>query len=233
MNKEKATEIIAKVWKNIFGADKQIDFDEFMQKYAYDIQLPIEVAEYETGDETWVSELQHGNYTKYEKVMASSAEGKSDKQKKELDSMDAILSAWKESFVLASEIYVDTIYAAESDSIYRSENVFRSWNIYDGKNIVLCSNNGANCEYVVASRGSGSSQYCIRLNNSGECNSSFDVYNSAKISRSFYVYNCFDMYECMFCSNMQGKKYCIANMQFEKEEYFRIKAMVIDWISNK
>lgn len=33
-----------------------------------------------------------------------------------------------------------------------------------------------------------------------------------------------------FCSHIANKKYCIANMQFEEEEYFEIKKTIISWI---
>jgi hypothetical protein len=37
----------------------------------------------------------------------------------------------------------------------------------------------------------------------------------------------------MFCSHIANRRYCIANMQFEKEEYMEIKAEVEKWIINQ
>lgn len=38
------------------------------------------------------------------------------------------------------------------------------------------------------------------------------------------------MFECMFCSHITNKKFCIANMQFEEAEYRKIKDMVVRWM---
>lgn len=50
------------------------------------------------------------------------------------------------------------------------------------------------------------------------------------ISNSLFIQDSNSLHECMFCSHIANKRYCIANMQFEKEEYFAIKKQVIDWI---
>ena len=38
------------------------------------------------------------------------------------------------------------------------------------------------------------------------------------------------MTDCMFCTNLAGKQFCIANMQYEEAEYRRVKDMVVRWI---
>lgn len=34
----------------------------------------------------------------------------------------------------------------------------------------------------------------------------------------------------MFCSHISNRRYCIANMQFDKEEYMEIKKEILKWI---
>ena len=34
----------------------------------------------------------------------------------------------------------------------------------------------------------------------------------------------------MFCSHIANRRYCIANMQFEREEYMAIKGEVLKWM---
>ena len=41
---------------------------------------------------------------------------------------------------------------------------------------------------------------------------------------------CYDISDCMFCSHISGKRFCIANMQFSEEEYKRLKELVIRWV---
>ena len=64
----------------------------------------------------------------------------------------------------------------------------------------------------------------------GGCHNSYNVVCSGKISNSFFIQDCNTLYECMFCSHISNKRYCIANMQFEEEEYFEIKNSIIEWI---
>ena len=83
---------------------------------------------------------------------------------------------------------------------------------------------------MLASRDNSSCTLGIRVKEGIFCSSSFEVSWSNKISKSMFVHDSFDLYECLFCSHLRSKKYCIANMQFEKEEYDKTKKMVIDWI---
>lgn len=34
----------------------------------------------------------------------------------------------------------------------------------------------------------------------------------------------------MFCTNLSGKRFCIANMQFEEAEYRRLRDIVVQWV---
>ena len=90
----------------------------------------------------------------------------------------------------------------------------------------------ANSEYLLASQRTASSNFCIRCDDSKNCSNSYNVICSNKVINSLFIQDAFDLYECMFCSHISSKKYCIANMQFEKEEYFEIKETIINWIMN-
>lgn len=86
------------------------------------------------------------------------------------------------------------------------------------------------CENMIACQRSGSSSNCIRVDDSGSCSNSYNVICSAKITNSFFIQDCNSLFECMFCSHIANQRYCISNMQFEPEEYFEIKKVIIDWI---
>jgi hypothetical protein len=230
MNKTDAVTVITKVWADIFGTAPTIDFDDFMQKFAFDIRLPSEVTDYTTGLPSWVDKLEPMRFMTNAQADKLGSNDEFARPTKELRTVEDVLAAWKEVHTLVSEHVMNSENVSESDKVYRSQNVFRSTNILDSNNVVLCEYD-SQCEYTIASRRSGTSQYCIRLDNSVNCSSSYEVALSAKVSKSMYIYNCFDMYECLFCTNISGKKYCIANMQYEKEDYFKIKALVVSWIN--
>ena len=101
--------------------------------------------------------------------------------------------------------------------------------IRKSKNVLFSVDNDT-LEYVVAGWRSQTSTFSIRVEDSQLVSNSFNVIWSAKVTNSFFVQDCFDVSDCMFCSHIAGKQYCIANMQFEKEEYERLKLKVIQWI---
>jgi hypothetical protein len=89
---------------------------------------------------------------------------------------------------------------------------------------------GNSLEYVVGGFSSTTSSFCIRVEESQLTTNSFSVNWSAKVSNSFFIQDCYDVMDCMFCSHISGKRFCIANMQFEEEEYKKLKLEVVRWI---
>ena len=149
--------------------------------------------------------------------------------KRRVNSIDDIVEIWKETNYVTTERNYDCADVAQSDTIYSSEKVWRSANCNRCKNIVFCD--GCHqCENVVASQRSGNSTFCLRVDDSANCNNSYNVVCSGKISNSLIIQDCNSLHECMFCSHISNQRYCIANMQFEREEYFEIKSEVVKWV---
>lgn len=88
---------------------------------------------------------------------------------------------------------------------FGSVNVGQSDTVYESENVWRCANCNK-CKNIAFSDGCHFSEYVLASQRSGSCT------------------------YCMFCSHIANKRYCIANMQFEKEEYFAIKKQVVDWI---
>ena len=87
-------------------------------------------------------------------------------------------------------------------------------------------------KYLLASQRSGTCSFCIRTDDSKDCSNCYSVICSNKVRNSFFIQDCFDLDECMFCAHIASKRFCIANMQFEEEEYYEIKKAVVSWILN-
>lgn len=152
-------------------------------------------------------------------------------QKRKITSLEELIKIWNNNNLTTTERVYDSENVFQSDTIYRCENVYRSSNCSDSKNIVYSDSCGAS-EYLLASQRTGTSTFCIRVDDSKDCSNSYNVICSNKIINSFFIQDCFDLYECIFCSHIASKKYCIANMQLEEEEYFEIKEAIIEWILN-
>jgi len=233
MTKHEAEKIIQKIVQDVFGVDKKYEFDEFAKKFAYDISLPVEAIDAITGKQTWAASLAPKKFISMSTVEARESEqGDWMYPKESIESMDQLLNLWNRVNYWATDHVMESDDVAQSDSVYRSQHVFRSIDVRDSDHVVL-TNGATESQYIAASKTSNTSTYCIRLNESKKCSSSFDVSLSGKVVKSLFVHDAYDLYECLFCSHITGKKYCIANMQFEQDEYFRIKKMVIDWLLNR
>jgi hypothetical protein len=142
--------------------------------------------------------------------------------------MEELLKHWDDVNIKTGERYLESKEVAESDGIYTSSNIYRSQLIFGSQNMVYCYHNSSS-KYLLASWDNNACTFGIRFDQSGYCSSSYDVVWSNRVSKSMYVIDSFDLYECIFCSHLRSKKYCVANMQFSKEEYMKIKEMVLKW----
>jgi hypothetical protein len=231
MKSSDAQKILDKTIKQIAGFDSAYALEQFMQKFAYGIDLPIEVHDSTTGEPTWTSTINAGKYMTLSNVHKRVGVDDWMLPKRPIETVNDILTTWSEVNYATTERHIESLNVAESDTIYFSENVYRSQDVTKSKNVLFC--NGVNTsEYLIASQRSGGSTYCIRLEDSGDCSNSFNVVWSKNIVSSLFIQDSSNLYECMFCSKLKDKKFCIANIQFEKTEYYRLKAMVLQWLFN-
>lgn len=231
MNEKLAKEIIDKIFNNVFGVNNKFSLNEILEKFAFDVKLPKRVYDSTTNEETWADSINSGKY-----ITLSNMEKRDSSigwmlEKKDIESLDELFEIWNSVNLTTTERVYDSINVSLSDTIYRSENIYHSTDCSDSKNLVFCDSCG-NGEFLLASQRTGSSNYCIRCDDSKNCSNSYNVICSNKIINSLFIQDCFDLYECMFCSHIASKRYCIANMQFEKDEYFFIKKSIIEWILN-
>lgn len=231
MDDKKAKLIINEVFKSVFGENCNLDLDQVISKFAFDIKLPNKVIDGVTGEETWAESINptkfitQTNMEKYDNYKGWM------QPKKEINNLDDILKVWKKINYTTTERCYDSTNVAKSDTIYNCEDVYRCLDCRLCKNIVFCDG-CANSEYVVASQRTANSTYSLRVDDSNNCSNSYNVICSAKISNSFFIQDCNSLYECMFCSHISNRRYCIANMQFEREEYLEIKQEIVKWILN-
>lgn len=229
MRDEDLKVILDKIVGQIFGYQNPYNIDQFISKFAFDVRLPQQVFDSLDGTPTWAQSVNPTKFITMDNAMKRQDVDDWIMPKKPINSLQDVLAAWNEVNFTATERQIEAINVAQSDNIYSSENIYRSQDIHDSKNIAF-SDTIVNSEYVAASQRSQSSSFCIRLEDSKACTNSFNISWSAKISNSFFLHDCNDVQDSMFCSHMSGKRFCIANMQFEEEEYMKIRQQVIEWI---
>lgn len=229
MNKVEAKTILDKIVKQIFGVENPLTLEECKEKFTFDVRLPYKVTDASDGSDTWATS---NNPTKFVKQENARNNGSGDGglyAPQPIKDLSELLSKWEAINFTTAEFSIDSLNLAESDLIMNSENVFHSGTISRSKNIVY-SENLFDCEYMFGSQNSGFSTFCIRVDDSVRCNDSFNVTRSADLTNCFFMHDCGDMQDSMFCSNMNGQRFCIANMQFEEAEYKRLRKEVIEWI---
>lgn len=232
MNNKEALQTVNKIFKNIFETNNKYTLEELLNKFAFDIKLPQKVTDSFTSRVTWAESTNPKRFISQKNMELYSEQHGWMMKKRDISSLEDILKIWKKINYTTTERIYDSDNVSKSDTIYNSENVYRSLDCRHCKNI-LYSDGCAESEFLIGCQRTGGSSFCIRVDDSGECINSYNVICSTKISNSFFIQDAKDLDECMFCSHVSNKKYCIANMQFEKEEYFEIKREIINWILHK
>lgn len=228
MDANAAKAIADKIIGQVFGYQNPLSLEQIQAQFAFDVRLPQQVFDSLTNKPTWAQSTNPAKFVSFGFTFEQ-PEDYWMREKRPINSMQDIMNYWNETNYMATERYLDSLNVAESDNVRQSENVYRSQDVGNSKNI-LFTDGTIDSEYLMASQRSGVSTYCIRLEDSTQCSNSFNVSWSQKITNSLFIQDCSNLQDCMFCSHLNSKQYCIANMQFTEEEYKKIRDMVVRWI---
>ena len=229
MNDKQCKNVIDEIFMEIFEQECPVSIDELLAECAFDIKLPNKVIDAVTGEETWASSINSNKYISQTNMQKYDQYKGWMRPKKEISSLDEILKLWDKVNYTTTERIYDSINISKSDTIYNCENIYRSQDCRSCKNTIF-TDGCANSEYIIACQRSSNCNYSIRVDDSNNCSNSYNVICSSKISNSFFIQDANSLHECMFCSHIANRRYCIANMQFDREEYMDIKNEVIKWI---
>lgn len=71
-------------------------------------------------------------------------------------------------------------------------------------------------------------KFCMHCYDSIDLVRCFEVSDSSNCSDCHFCHNCENMSDCMFCFNTKSKRYAIGNVEVGRENYIRMKKMVLD-----
>ena len=229
MNDKLALEIVNKIFLSVFDEGNKDSLEELRRKLAFDVKLPMQVRDTTTGEITFAI-TNRGT-----KFITSANMYKKDKEegwilpRKKVSSLQEIFDIWESVNFITTERVSDSFNVLESDTIYRCRNVYRSMGCSDSANIIYCDS-CSNSEFLLASKRSFNCNYAIRCDDANDCSNCYNVIYSFKVSNSMFIQDCANLDECMFCSHINSKRFCIANMQFEENEYMELKKLIIKWL---
>ena len=229
MDKKFFTEVLNKTFNLIFNKQCPYTLKDFMEKFAFDIKLPQEVHDSITNQITYSANINGNLFITLDNSKYYDNKNGWMQKKRPVHDLTTILNLWKKINYITTERQYDCINVFQSDPMYNCENALRSTDCRKCRNIIFCDG-CANCNYLLASQRSANSSFCIRTDDSSNCSNSYNVICSDNISNSYFIQDCGSLYECMFCSHISNKKFCISNMQFEEKEYFSIKEAFTNWI---
>ncbi len=122
---------------------------------------------------------------------------------------------------------------SKGDYLFECKNVLDSFEISKGEN----------CQYLFSSKeikdslgiigyGTQSEELleCVATGHSSHVLGSYGISNSHDILASFYIANCQD---CIGCDAVRNIKYSIFNKEYEKEEYERIREIIVKELTEK
>ncbi len=234
MTTHEAQALLDKIVGQVLGYKNPLSLEQFMQKFTFDIRLPQPVTDITDGTITWAQSINPTRFVKMENARGLELAGASPatdylRPARQLNSMEDIMAAWGEINLTTTERIKDSINVTESDNINYSENIYRSQDIRRSKNVLFTD--GLNdSEFIVAGQRSGDSTFCIRIDDSGNCTNCFNVSWSGNLTNCLFMHDTGDMQDSMFCTNMKGKRFCIANMQYDEAEYRRLRDIAVRWI---
>jgi len=76
-------------------------------------------------------------------------------------------------------------------------------------------------------------QFCVSCNNITKCSGCFECDSCFSCRNCFFCHNCENVEEGILCFNLKGARYAILNQTVSKEEYMRVKGMLLSYLNRE
>jgi hypothetical protein len=121
---------------------------------------------------------------------------------------------------------------AECCDVHDSVGAYRSAYVFMSKHNIF-SFFSRDCEGLVGCGTMLRSSFCIRCKNSSALQRCYEVADSTSCTDCYFCQNCENVRDSMFCFNAKNLQYAIGNVQLPREQYMKIKKLVLDEIAGK
>ncbi|MFA6530392.1 MAG: hypothetical protein WCT31_01575 [Candidatus Micrarchaeia archaeon] len=75
--------------------------------------------------------------------------------------------------------------------------------------------------------------FCINCYDPVNLKGCFEVDSSHNCFNSYFLHNCENMDNCLFCFNVKSKRYAVCNTEVGREEFMRVKKILLDYINGE
>ncbi len=168
-----------------------------------------------------------GRIVKYDEIMAL---GSLHLEDGDVQSVKSIASAIGKIAFFSAELYDGkNLNYIDSPLIYHGINAYKTYDLTYGENSGVCFQ-PLNSKYTYGCRRILESQFAIKCYNSAYLNRCFELDCCNKCSDSYFCHNSEGLQDCMFCFNAKALRYAIGNVEVGKENYLKIKKLVLNEI---
>ncbi|MFA5050226.1 MAG: hypothetical protein WC501_04430 [Candidatus Micrarchaeia archaeon] len=202
------------------------ELEEFREYLTEMVPCPMKVKSFATGKTIFLSQQyysKNANFLELENL--SKIKQKLDIN--EIKDLDSLLNSVKENFSYCGNNNIGNCMEVEnSDSCQDGAYILNSHQLLGGK-YVAYSHGIRKSEYVFGSVWSGEVGFLIRCHGLFFSRSCYESYLSTKSMNLYFSFNCWGCSEMFLSFNQVSKKYCIGNLELEKEKYFSLKTKLI------
>ncbi len=145
----------------------------------------------------------------------------------QIKDLDSLVSAVSERAAYAGNVIL-----GNSGQVEKSSNITDSFFMLntamfaDCKNLAYCSR-GRLCKECFGVYGPGESDFCIRCPQTYRDSRCFEMWVTQNCSDGYYSYDLRNCSECMFCFNVQNKRFAIGNLELDKAKYMQLKEKLL------
>ncbi|MFH0817739.1 MAG: hypothetical protein V1909_03840 [Candidatus Micrarchaeota archaeon] len=122
----------------------------------------------------------------------------------------------------------------DTPSLFGGSNIYKCWDTTGGSKNCAYSGGVIRSDYIF---GGGlrilDCQFCINCFDSSKLKGCFEVDSSFNTKNSYFCHNVENADNCMFCFNEKGLKYAIGNTTVGREEFERIKKILLEYLNKE
>ncbi len=130
------------------------------------------------------------------------------------------------------ELEIQSSNMIECSGYQQAHNGYRSSRAYFTKYSAFCFW-PRDCDHVFGCDAIRNSSFCISCYNSYKLTRCFEADTCQNCSSSYFLHNCENVHDSMFCFNAKNLRYAIGNQEIGKEEFAKVKDMILDEIVRK
>lgn len=210
--------------------------EELAQWLGMRVPLPYPAKSAVSGKEVWVvpPDIYLKKYFKKSRIVSHEEMEKINKtkfRKKDLEGAD--LAVMLSKIISPVAYYIGNFRYGKWSNMEKVSGGGEGENAYYSDNAYFAVKNVAYSNYVLYSRhmfgchNSPYCEFCIHTYNCTKVTNAFEADGCTNCHDIYFCHNCEGLSDCILCFNAKNLKYAVANIEVGKEEYERVKKMLL------